>query len=159
MAFNAKAKLLNFTEKLKTASGNYRINVVTWSCLPFVSRNLYFILANFMTQVSRHSVENFRCCVTRKVVESYDFKTNYLKSRSLLKPPRCNVMLKSCRIFISCEEVELFSIECRKTKTKYRTVLLIKLKLNFSLFPQQKIIERRHLMKMPSSLSCLDFSL
>ena len=35
LAFGANAKLLNFTEKLKTASGTCRINMVTWSFLPF----------------------------------------------------------------------------------------------------------------------------
>ena len=35
LTFDAIAKLLNFTEKLKTASGKYRINMVTWSFLPF----------------------------------------------------------------------------------------------------------------------------
>ena len=34
MTFDANAKLLNFSEKLKTASGKYRVNVVTWSFLP-----------------------------------------------------------------------------------------------------------------------------
>ena len=34
-AFDANAKLLNFTEKLKTASGKYRVNMVTKSSLPF----------------------------------------------------------------------------------------------------------------------------
>lgn len=35
LTFDANTKLLNFTEKLKTASGKCRINVVTWSSLPF----------------------------------------------------------------------------------------------------------------------------
>ena len=35
LTFDADAKLLNFTEKLKTASGKYRVNMVTRSLLPF----------------------------------------------------------------------------------------------------------------------------
>ena len=35
LAFHAKAKLLNFTEKLKTASGKCGVNMVTSSFLPF----------------------------------------------------------------------------------------------------------------------------
>ena len=35
LAFDANAQLLNFTEKLKTASGKCRINMVTWSFLSF----------------------------------------------------------------------------------------------------------------------------
>ena len=32
---NANAKLLKFSEELKTANGKCRINMVTWSSLPF----------------------------------------------------------------------------------------------------------------------------
>ena len=35
LTFDANAKLLNFTEKLKTARDKCRINMVTWSFLPF----------------------------------------------------------------------------------------------------------------------------
>ena len=35
LTFHANAKLLNFTEKLKTASGKCRISMRTWSFLPF----------------------------------------------------------------------------------------------------------------------------
>ena len=35
MAFHVNAKLLNFTLKLKIATGKWRINMVTWSFLPF----------------------------------------------------------------------------------------------------------------------------
>ena len=35
LAFDANAKLLNFSEKLKTASGKYCVNMVTRSFLPF----------------------------------------------------------------------------------------------------------------------------
>ena len=47
LAFDASAKLSNFTEKLKTASGKWRINMVTWSFLPFavnVTLNLSIVL-------------------------------------------------------------------------------------------------------------------
>ena len=36
LGFHANAKLLDFAEKLKTASDKYRINIVTWSFVPFV---------------------------------------------------------------------------------------------------------------------------
>ena len=45
--FDANAKLLNFTEKLKTASGKYRVNVVTWSFLPF-GVNVFLNLSIFL---------------------------------------------------------------------------------------------------------------
>ena len=32
--FDANVKLLDFTQKLKTASGKCRINMVTWSFMP-----------------------------------------------------------------------------------------------------------------------------
>ena len=35
LTFGANAKLLNFTEKLKTASDKCRMNIVAWSSLPF----------------------------------------------------------------------------------------------------------------------------
>ena len=35
LAFDANAKLFDLTEKLQTASGKYRINMVTWSYLTF----------------------------------------------------------------------------------------------------------------------------
>ena len=35
MTFDAYAKVLNFTQKLKTASGKYTVNMITWSFLPF----------------------------------------------------------------------------------------------------------------------------
>ena len=35
LTFDFNTKLLNFTEKLKTASGKCRVNMVTWSFLPF----------------------------------------------------------------------------------------------------------------------------
>ena len=34
--FDANEKLLHFTAKLKTASDKHRINMATWSSLPFV---------------------------------------------------------------------------------------------------------------------------
>ena len=33
--FDSNTKLLNIFEKLKTASGKYRVNMVTWSIRPF----------------------------------------------------------------------------------------------------------------------------
>ena len=45
LTFDANAKLLNFTEKLKTGSGKNRINMVTWSfptvCRKRNSKSLY----------------------------------------------------------------------------------------------------------------------
>ena len=35
LAFEAYAKLLNFTERLETAAGKYKVDMVTWSFLPF----------------------------------------------------------------------------------------------------------------------------
>ena len=35
LAFDANAKFLDLTEKLKTAIGKYKINMVTWSYLTF----------------------------------------------------------------------------------------------------------------------------
>ena len=35
LIFGVNEKLLNFNEKLKTASGRYRVDIVTWSFLPF----------------------------------------------------------------------------------------------------------------------------
>ena len=35
LAFDTNTKLLNFTEKLKTTCGKYRVIIVTWSFLPF----------------------------------------------------------------------------------------------------------------------------
>ena len=34
LTFDADAKILNFTERLKTASRKFRVNIVTWSFLP-----------------------------------------------------------------------------------------------------------------------------
>ena len=45
MTFHANSKLLNFTEKLKKASGKWRINMVTWSILPYAV-NVTLILYN-----------------------------------------------------------------------------------------------------------------
>ena len=46
VAFDANAKLLNFTEKVKTARGKCRVNTVTWSFPPFAvksnSKCLYY---------------------------------------------------------------------------------------------------------------------
>ena len=35
LTFDANSNVLNFTEKLKTESGKYRVNMITWSFLPF----------------------------------------------------------------------------------------------------------------------------
>ena len=35
LIFGANEKLVNFNEKLKTTSGRYRVDMVTWSFLPF----------------------------------------------------------------------------------------------------------------------------
>ena len=35
LTFEANAKLLDFTGKRKTASGKWRINIITWSFVPF----------------------------------------------------------------------------------------------------------------------------
>ena len=44
LAFDANAKLLNFTEKLNTARGKCRINLITWSFLPFAVLKVKVIL-------------------------------------------------------------------------------------------------------------------
>ena len=52
MAFDANAKQLNYTGKLKTASGKCRINMVTWSFLPFAV-NVSLNLCNVQSEENR----------------------------------------------------------------------------------------------------------
>ena len=51
---SCNARLLNFTEKLKTASGKYLygVNMVTWSFLPFAV-NVILNFSNFLASKSK----------------------------------------------------------------------------------------------------------
>ena len=49
-----QTELLNFTEKLKTASIKYRVNMVTWSFLPFA---VNVILIDHKLQTSASSLQ------------------------------------------------------------------------------------------------------
>ena len=43
LIFDANAKLINFTEKLKTAGDKYRVNIVTWSVLSFAINVIVYL--------------------------------------------------------------------------------------------------------------------
>ena len=59
LAFGANAKLLDLTEKLKTESGKYRINMVTWLYLTFVVN----VILNLSIKVAEHSLRAlYRFC-------------------------------------------------------------------------------------------------
>ena len=54
LTFDANTKLLDFTEKLKTASGKYRVNMVTWSFLQF-ALNAIINLSNLSIYCKRQT--------------------------------------------------------------------------------------------------------
>ena len=50
--FDANAKLLNFTEKLKTPSGKYKVNMVMWPFLSFFGQFLVNVVLNLSIKFS-----------------------------------------------------------------------------------------------------------
>ena len=50
LAFHASANLLYFTEKLKTVSGKYRVNMVKWSFLSFAVKVILYLSNNLQRE-------------------------------------------------------------------------------------------------------------